>query len=291
MKLETHQLFAELCESLLPEASSSMSLIGSLPGSQQVTQKLHREMGLAHDQQYQPIPKIAWSDLKSSYRGAWVLIQGDKGTGAIKYNGSGYEAVASAGEEAVGFRDDRGGNVIDFLKGKIGGLRKFYTGRDAGAVKDLKSKRAKLKGGAAAGKMDQEALIKKFKPLWAKAITAAIADMKGHISNQIKNDAFEKAKKKLSQIESLQNGLEAIQAGTVEDVPGFIRSSVQVAVLMAAAHYYPDTTGEIRKASYSNGYTSTHEQGPAQLLADISGGDTAKLGTILAFFKRSLISG
>ena len=59
---------------------------------------------------------------------------------------------------------------------------------------------------------------------------------------------------------------------------------------MAAAHYYPDTTGDITK-SYSRNYASAHQEGPQQLLKDISEGDTSKLGTILSFFKRALISG
>ena len=109
------------------------------------------------------------------------------------------------------------------------------------------------------------------------------------MANQIKNDAFEKAKRKLDHIEQLQNGLEAIEAGS-GDVPQFIESSVNTAILMSAAHYYPEQTGEITK-SYGRGYNAANSEGPQLLLKDISEGDTAKLGTILSFFKRTLISG
>lgn len=282
--------FVQLCETFLPEVSSASGIINGKSGGTEVIKFLHAEKGMAHNQALAEIPKISWSLLKDSYRGAWVVILGDKGVGAIKATGNSYETVASSGGEVKTFSDSRGGNNIDFLKANIGGLRKFFSGRDTGKVKDVKQQRQKNKASGELGKVNQETLVKKFKPLWAKAITAAIADIKGHIANQIKNDAFEKAKRKLSQIESLQNGLEAIEAGA-EDIPGFVGSSVQIAILMAASHYYPETTGEIRKASYGGGYTSTHAEGPAQLLKDISEGDTAKLGTILAFFKRSLISG
>jgi hypothetical protein len=73
-------------------------------------------------------------------------------------------------------------------------------------------------------------------------------------------------------------------------VPGFIETAVGTAILMAAAHHYPEQTGEITK-SYSRSYSSQHQEGPDQLLKDIAAGDTAKLGTILSFFKRTLISG
>ena len=58
---------------------------------------------------------------------------------------------------------------------------------------------------------------------------------------------------------------------------------------MAASHYYPDQTGEISRAY--NGYTVDNRKGTTLILADISNGDQKKLGTVLAFFKRNLISG
>jgi hypothetical protein len=292
MQPNTLKLFAQFCESYLPEASSSMELIQQHPGGSQVIKKLHTDQKLGHDISYGPVAKISWSELKDSYRGAWVLIQGDKGTGAIKASGGNtgdYFAVASSGGETRSMNDSRGGNVLDFLKGEIGGLRKFYVGKNTTAVTDKQNKRASNKDGAGPNVVSQDTLIKKFKPLWAKAITVAIADIKGNIANQIKNDAFEKAKRKLEQIEQLQAGLEAIESGTA-DVPGFVGTSVNTAILMAASHHYPEQTGNITK-SYSRNYSSENPEGPRLLLKDISAGDTAKLGTILAFFKRTLISG
>ena len=291
MRPETLKLFAQFCETFLPEASSSMAIIQQHPGGKDVIQKLHKDQKLAHDISYSPVAKISWSELKDSYRGAWVIIQGDNGTGAIKASGGNtgdYFAVASTGGETRSMNDSRGGNVIDFLKGEIGGLRKFYVGKNTTAVSDKQQKRISAKVGTDTT-ISKEKLIKKFKPLWAKAITAAIADIKGHVANQIKNDAFEKAKRKLDHIEQLQNGLEAIEAGS-GDVPQFIESAVNTAILMSAAHYYPEQTGDITK-SYGRGYSSANAEGPQLLLKDISEGDTAKLGTILSFFKRTLISG
>jgi hypothetical protein len=292
MRLESCQLFAQLLEGYVDEASTSISLISGQPGGKEVIQKLHQDMKLAHDQDYRQVEKISWSDLKDSYRGAWVIIQGTKGTGAIKARGGNtgsYEAVASAGGEVKSATDSRGGNIIDFLKGEIGKLQKFYVGKNTTAVQDKQKKRADAQRGADTTEINNEVLVKKFKPLWAKAIQTAMADIKGHVTNMIKNDAFEKAKKKLERIEKLQNGLEALENGT-GDSPDFISAAVNTAVLMAASHYYPETTGNITR-SYGSGYSSQFPEGPRQLLKDISGGDTKKIGAILTFFKRALISG
>lgn len=291
MRLETHQLFAQLCEGILNEASTAMDLIKNTTGGKEVVQKLHRDLGLKHDFTFKEIPKILWSDLKDSYRGAWVIMAGQKGTAAIKAEGGNtgsYIAVANGGGETRVVKDSRGGNVLDFIKGEIGKPVKFYTAQNTRDVADIRDTRASRRQGKDTT-INQETLVAKFKPLWIKAMTASIADIKGHVANMIKNDAFEKAKRKLEYIESLQNGLEALEAGE-SDAPHYIKAAVNTAVLMAASHYYPEQTGEITRG-YSRGYTSANSEGPRQLLQDISEGDTSKLGTILAFFKKALISG
>lgn len=291
MRIETCQLFAQLLEGHINEVSTAMTLIANNPGGKEVVQKLHKDMQLAHNLGYSQIAKIAWSDLKGSYRGAWVIIQGTKGTGAIKATSNGtYEAVASTGGETRSIKDGRGGNIIDFLKGEIGKLQKFYVASNTTAVRDKQSKRADAKKGTDTT-VTKDTLIKKFKPLWVRAITAAIADIKGHVANQIKNDAFDKAKRKLEHISRLQNGLESLESAT-SDTPDFISSAVNSAVLMTASHYYPETTGNITRGRWGSGNLEAQfSEGPQQLLKDISSGDTKKLGTVLSFFKRSLITG
>jgi hypothetical protein len=290
MRTESYQVFAQLLEGYVNEASTTMSLIAGQPGGKEVIQKLHKDMQLAHDIGYKPVDKISWSELKDSYKGAWVIIQGTKGTGAIRAKGGNYEAVASTGGETRSVSDGRGGNIIDFLKGEIGKLQKYYVGKNTTSVPDKRKERAAQQAGADGVEVTQATLVKKFKPLWARAITASIADIKGHIANMIKNDAFEKAKKKLNHIESLQNGLEQLEAGD-KDTPGFVNTAINSAVLMTAAHYYPETTGNIERSRYGGGVSAQFNEGPAQLLKDIAAGDQKKLGTVLSFFKRSLISG
>jgi len=292
MRIESYQVFAQLLEGYVNEASTTMSLIAGQPGGKEVIQKLHKDMQLAHDIGYKPVDKISWSELKDSYKGSWVIIQGTKGTGAIRAKGGNYEAVASTGGETRSVSDGRGGNIIDFLKGEIGKLQKYYVGKNTTSVPDKRKERANAQRGAGGTEVTQSTLVAKFKPLWSRAITASIADIKGHIANMIKNDAFEKAKRKLNYIETLQNGLEQLEAGTA-DTPGFLSSAINSAVLMTASHYYPETTGNLDRSRYgsSAGVSAQFNEGPAQLLKDIAGGDQKKLGTVLSFFKRSLISG
>jgi hypothetical protein len=289
MRTESYQLFSQLLEGYLNEASTSLSLILDNPGGKQVVKHLHTDMGLAHDQDYRQVEKISWSELKDARRGAWVIIKGTTGTGAIRATSSGtYEATASSGGEVETTSDGRGGNIIDFLKSKIGKLNKFYVGNNTSAVRDKQKKRADQQTGKGGSEVTVDTLTKKFKPLWVKAITAAIADVKGHIANQIKNDAFDKAAKKLEHVKKLQQAIESLEADS--DTPNSVKNAINVAVLMAASHHYPEQTGTISR-SYGSGYNAERSEGGNQLLKDIAGGDQKKLGTVLTFFKRSLITG
>ncbi len=289
MNTAGYQAFANLLEAYVDEASTSLSLISGSAGGDEVVKYLHKDMKLAHDQNYKQIDKISWSDLKEPYQGSWVIVVGSKGTGAIRSRRDTYDAVASAGGPVNTTSDGRGGNILDFLKTNIGKLQKFYVGRNTSAVTDKQKKRADAKQGLEKT-VNQETLMKKFQPLWAKAIQSAIADIKGHIANQIKNDAFEKAKRKINQVESLQNALEALEAGSTSDTPGSVKSAINIAVLMAASNYYPEQTGSINKG-YGSSYSAQNSEGPQLLLKDLANGDQKKLSTVLGFFKRALITG
>jgi len=293
MKLSTHQLFAQLCESIidLDEASSAISLLGKHPGAQQVVKKLHSQDKLSHNQDFSQIRKISWSDLKNRWPSGWVLCTGPNGTGAIKARNGNYQALASTGDEPVGFQDAKGGNVLDFLQGKLGGKWEKYNywiGTENKYASDKADSRKQ--NSPAPQAMNQETLLKKFRPLWAKATQAAIADCKGMVATMVKNDAYEKAERKINQLKSLESVLDTIESGDT-DVPNAIKGAIGSAIVMAASHYYPDETGEISKPRYGGGYSAERSEGTTKLLQDLTNGDTKKLGTVLGFFKRSLISG
>ena len=65
MRLETIQLFAVLCESVLDEKrkegqppSSTMDIIKNYPGGKQVAQFLHSKQGLGHEQSFKQTGKV-----------------------------------------------------------------------------------------------------------------------------------------------------------------------------------------------------------------------------------------
>jgi len=289
MNLQTHQLFAQLCESVMFEASSSMSLIKGLPGGQELVKHLHSKEQLSHDQEYQQIDKISWSDLKDTYRGSWVIMKYPKGVGAIKQQAGNYLAAASTGNGVETFSDSRGGNIMDFLKEKLGGKPlAFYTGRDKGDVKKIQQKRANQNKPSSDTSASIISLVTKFKPLWVRAATAAIADIKGMVGIMVKNDSFDKASTKLGKLRDLNSALISLE-NEDSGVPNIFNKAVKTAVILSASHYYPDDTLDITQ-QYGGEYYTGSDVGVNKLLADISSGDTKKLGTILSFFKRSLIS-
>jgi len=292
MKTFPYQTFASLCEAYIAEVSTSLNLVKQQPGGDAVIKYLHSKQGLSHDQSYRPVDKISWSDLKGSYRGAWVIIIGQKGVGAIRASGGttgSYEAIAvDPSGELRHLNDSRGGNILDFFKPLLGKFNKYYVGSNTTAVKD-KQKQRDWNQSSPASQVDKTTIIKKFKPLWVKAMTAALADVKGMAQTMIKNDSYDKAEKKLSLCRSLENAIDAVESGDT-DIPGIIGKAVNSGILMAASHHYPEETGEINRGRYGGDLSTERQEGPQKLLADIAGGDTAKLGTILSFFKRSLMT-
>ena len=289
MNLESHKIFAQLCEAYINEASTAMNLIVGKPGGREVVQKLHKDMKLAHDLGYSPKDKISWSEIKGTSYGYWVIVQADNGTGAIRSINDRYEAVASTGGEVKTFTDGKGGNILDFFKNEIGKPRNFFVAKNTRAVSDKQQKRTDNKPSAST-EVTKDTIVKKFKPLWVRAMTAAIADIKGHIANMIKNDAFDKAKKKLGYLDSLYASLEELQAGAA-DTSEYVDRAVNIAVLMAASYHFPEQTGNIERSRWGGGSSAQFSEGPQLLLKAISEGDTAKLGTVLGFFKKALITG
>lgn len=304
MKPETYKLFAQVCEGMVFEASTTMDIIHKLPGGPALVKYLHQNAGLGHDQEYTQSTSISWNELKNASRGAWVILKYPLGVGAIKQTGGSYEAIASksAGGEINRFKNERGGNIFTFLKNELAnglpaaenksGAQAMFIGNDTGSTAKVKKDRSAARQELEKVKtIDQDAVVAKFKPLWAKAASAAMADVKGMVGVMIKNDAYEKAEKKIKLLQNLERIVDQLEAGGT-DTPEAITGAVRHAIQLTASHYYPDETGEITRGGYgSRGYSVADEAGMKHVLSDIAGGDQKKLGTILAFFKRSLISG
>ncbi len=289
---ESCKLFADMCMEMLAEDSTTGDIIASKPGGRELMQNLHKTSGAPHDLKYKQIEKISWSELKDYSRNSWVLLIGSKGTGAIKSDNNRYHAKASADGEISEFRDERGGNILDFLKPKIGkitGIHVALLQSDTSATRRSRAERNKPPESA---KTSAESLTTKFKPLFARAIEAAMADVRGFAANMIKNGNYDGAVKKLNLLSKYDGMLENIQSGN--DISDNMSRIVRDALILSTAHFYPEEAGEIQAASSrygsSGGYSIQNSSVIEKLLNDISSGDTKKLSTVIAFFKQRLIS-
>lgn len=287
--------------------------MGRIPGADVLIPYMHKNKGLAHDQGYEEVKKISWSDIKgqnkySSSNTYWVLVRGERGMGAIAAKDS-YQALAVVDGEVESKASERGGTILDWLKDRIGKLQSFYVGKASGDVRLKRSKRQKQKPLPTEEYVDINTftmvLMRKFKPLWVKALKAAAADIKGFVGTQLKNDSYEKANKKIERLKYLDMMINALEDG--EDPTAWsrddgnrdsfvtMRTALHNAVLMAAHHYYPEKTGGFKQRAYGYGRSEQHNltrpDSISHLFNDIRSGETSKLGTILGFFKKGLISG
>lgn len=300
MKPQTYKIFAQLCESIVQEATTLSSILPGDPAANKLISTLHRRFQLPHDQQYQPTDNISWSAINDTSRGAWVIIKFANGVGAIKAlaEKSGYEVVGVTKDslEVTNDKFTKGGDAINFFKELgLGKIQQLFVGKDTGERERKGELRAR--GQADLNKLkttDVNSLTMRLKPLWVRAINAAMADIRGMAVTMIQNNALGKARNKIEKLSDLQSILDAIESGEIDN-PGrnnkinYLKKLVNNSVVLTAAHYYPEETGEINR-SYG-GISGSLFGGDRKVLADIAAGDQKKLGTVLAFFKRQLISG
>jgi len=299
MKPDTYKLFVSLCESvMLAEDSTSMDIIKGLPGGKQVVKYLHDNYNLSHEQQYEEMDSIPWKSLKGFAHGGWVLLQYATGFAAIRSNTSGgYYVVYSNNREgdSVGtFYNTRGGEILSELSSMLNGKpRSIWVGHDENEVQQLQSERKKQKvdSQTAQPEVNHYYLLRKFRPMFSKAVTLAIADIKGMVANMIKNDEFDRSRKKIDRLKSLQSALESVSLEkSINNLPDIIVDALRSAVALAAMHYYPEQTIGLSRR-WGGRIEPTSNNGINRLYKDINAGDTRKLAAILAFFKRTLITG
>jgi len=270
------------------EASTSGDIVNSLPGGPEIMQALHTTQKAPHNLNYTPVPKISWAEIKGAYSSSWILIQADKGTGAIKFQGDTYSAMASTGQGVEQFSNTRSGFVVDWLKGKIGGLRKFYVARGQADVTKVQRDRKSRQPNPEAEKFQysERTSLQKFRPLIAKTIEHAVADIRGMAQTMLKNGNYDGAQKKIQKLQKYDEILFKLQNKNA-DLDNDFTTKMNDAIVLTAHHFYPEQTGEVSRGGYgSRGLRVENQQGTTQLFNDINSGDTAKLSTLLAFFKR-----
>jgi hypothetical protein len=298
--MNNYERFSQLCEGIVTEASTAMAEFSG-PGAQEILKYLHTDQALGHDVNLKPVVRPKWADLGNN-KGSWFLISGNKGFAAAKYdagsyrNSGTYQLFASTGvpdpEEGNMIYSNHAYNATDankFVKDHVGDTKKFYM---VGSLysSDLRSKRASNQPNDAKQRLiDKEILIKRFKPLFKKILIAARADVSGVVNSMIKNDAYDRAEKKIEHLKLLDRTLQNLENG--EDIPELLRDAVGNSLIMTARYYYPKQTGKINTVyGYrSNALAPESSDGVKQVLIDIQSGDRQKLSAVLAYLKRSLI--
>lgn len=323
MKPTSYQNFARLLESIVMEASTAIDMVKMNPGGREIAQFLHTKSALGHDADWEIVKKIPWSEIKG---GAWeryqhaqysyIILIGRDGTGAIRASGSDYLVSASNGKPPevnpdTGVDSNRffnkasssGGRSIEMIKDVIGPIKSYAIAKRAigasvkkKARQELRKTQVRTGGRDIASSEDalaaSDAMLARFKPLWVKMLTQAMADIKGFVGLQIKNHAFSKVQNKIERLKALEDVLDSLQTGG-EDGEGamhdYLKRTIYNAVDLSARHYYPDDMPDRQQLGSRYSYGSAPE-GAKKLLNDIARGDTRKLGTVLGFFKRALLT-
>ena len=150
MQQKTLNIFVSLLEGIVQEDSTALSMMRRVPGAEILLKNIHGTRELAHDIEYVPHETISWSTIKGkgwdNKKTKWVLVKGEKGMGAIKAQGGAYYAmVADPSGEIQKKTGERGGDIIDFLKGYIGKPKMYYIGTSPSSHKEKIRARAMQK--------------------------------------------------------------------------------------------------------------------------------------------------
>lgn len=310
MRKESLNNFASLLEAIvITEASTAMDIMRQVPGAEELLKKIHGSRDLPHDVVYVPSETISWSTVKGKgwdRKTKWILVKGEKGMGAIKASDRTYHAMAARpNSEIETIQADRGGDILNFLKDRIGKPKMFYTGSIPSSHREKLTTRAGRKPIPQLQWSGEDNFVKmmlaKFKPLWLKAIDGAINDTKGWVQNMVKNHSFAKARHKLEKLQYLEQMADKLREGDnpldgrdrYSDSYSLLRTAIHNAVMMTAHHYYPDKSGGFRPREFT--YSSIGKQHRLQdsdaletLFNAIRSGETDKISTMIGFFKRGL---
>lgn len=313
-----YEEFAQLCGHALKEASDANTFLRTqgapstynADSATKVIKFLHAKKGLAHDQGFEHVdPKeISWSSVKEYHK--WLLMKFPGGTGAIMASRSNYLLVAAKNEpsdevpsagmtqnDVMVFVTNTTRDANAWFKKNLGSKpiayyisSGFRSNRNPSPQQVARDKRAN-RGQPPAALWTETKLLAKFSPLFLKAVTAAKADIKGMVSMMIKNDAIDKAGKKLRTLNELTTIEQRLAFGeTPKDLleNDLLKKSLSNAVILAAYKFFPEDTGEP-----THGYRGYEyrQAGVEKFLSELSKGNYEMMGTLLGAFKHSLMIG
>jgi hypothetical protein len=305
-----HTTMTSLLEDILDEDSTITSAVRRSPYSDALVKYVHKELAMPHDLQWQEEQKVTWADIKSRSPN-YVLIQGQDGTGAIKWNGSQWVVVLSSKEGITRVSDGSINTLFKQIKETIGKIRGYWSAVNSGRASygyrgasdnkigpvDVKRKERKdartitrpnTLDPNAGEAQNTQAVLYKLRPVYARYIEQAIADVKGVIGMALKNDAYGKVKQKLEILSQLQATREALLSDPNE-IPQRLKEKLRPALYMTASHFYPDETGNFNLGGGYRGRQPERSEGQRKVISDIAKGDQKKLMTLMTYLKQSLL--
>jgi len=298
MNIDSARLFVSLLEHIIDEDSSSINQLQGVPGAVPLLKKLHQQHLIPDDQSYEPIKKVPWSNLKDNKY--ILLLAGPQGAGVLQSRSGDYGLYAwNTDDNSMDQKiESHGGRSIEWFQERIGKINRLWLGRDLNTVAAKRKERAASKpqtGGEFSGGSEfAKAMLKRFKPLWLRSLVGAQNDVKGWVNTQIKNHAFDKAKTKIDHLKNLENAIDSVESGVDLTELSIVAQAIMHAVNQTTHMYYPEETGGFGTSNY--GFRGqkpdlVNREVVRKLFDDINNGDTQKLGTLLSFFRKNLVTG
>jgi len=305
-----HYTMTHLLREILDEDSSINSAVRNSPYADELIKKVHKYFAMPHDVRWEKLEKVTWADIKSRSPN-YVIIQGQNGTGAIKWTGSTWQAML-AGEDGITKESNDSINIlfkeIKYTIGKITGYwaaigqgRQSYRGAAAYASGEVDRKREKRRNSrevvvnpntldpGASTSHNTQVILRKLRPVYMRYLEQAIADVKGVVGMALKNDSYGKVSQKIAILTNLQNVRQEL-IDNPDTVPDKIKERLRPALYLTASHFYPDETGNFALGvdRYGRGQPAS-QRGPNQVITDIANGDQKKLITLMNYLKQSLL--
>lgn len=305
-----HHTMTYLLREILDEDSSITSAVRSSPYADELIKRVHKDFAMPHDVRWEQLEKVTWADIKSRSPN-YVIIQGQNGTGAIKWNGSTWQVMLAGEDGITSDRDDSINTLFKEIKNTIGKItgywaaigqgRTSYRGASDNTIGAVDIKRQKRKDSRAmvvnpttldpnaSREHNTEVILRKLRPVYMRYLEQAIADVKGVVGMALKNDAYGKVSQKITILNNLQNVRQEL-IDNPDVIPGKIKERLRPALYLTASHFYPDQTGNFALGvhQYGRGQPSS-QMGPQQVITDIANGDQKKLITLMNYLKQSLL--
>lgn len=305
-----HYTMTHLLREILDEDSSITSAVRNSPYADELIKRVHKDFAMPHDVRWEKLEKVTWADIKSRSPN-YVIIQGQDGTGAIKWTGETWVAMLAGQDGITTDRDDSINSLFKEIKNTIGKITGYwaaigqgkgsYRGASTNKTGEVERKRRERTASrqkvvnpnildpSAGTAHNTQVILRKLRPVYMRYLDQAIADVKGVVGMALKNDAYGKVNQKVAILTNLQNVRQEL-IDNPDTVPEKIKERLRPALYLTASHYYPDQTGNFALGvdRYGRGQPSS-QSGPQQVIADIANGDQKKLITLMNYLKQSLL--